>query len=149
MNSLRETSSESALGVFHAKDWSSVLTMGILEELLHEAELNPNNKARLCLHPDPSDILQVTYLAFHAPYKDKIHCHPNRNEVLIPVYGYAKLSFYDDTGLVIRTHKMEGEKPFAIATPPGVWHSVEVLSDSFAMVEIGTGPFSSSSTKYM
>jgi cupin fold WbuC family metalloprotein len=110
--------------------------------------VNPNRKARLCLHTNPLEIIQVTYLAFCSPYKDRIHCHPDRNETLIPIRGEAILKFYDDSLQATKAQILNGEKPYAISTTPGVWHGIETQSESFVMVEIGSGPFSSNSTIY-
>ena len=59
---------ESLQGVFHAHNWGQEFPEDLLETLIEEARVNPNRKARLCLHPNPKEPLQLTYLAFSSPY---------------------------------------------------------------------------------
>ena len=139
---------ESESGVFHSNSWDQHLSTKILLELIEQAKLNKNRKASLCLHPSPKEMLQVTYLAFYKPYQDKIHSHPNRTEVIIPIFGRAKHSIFDENGEIVSSKILDENESIASSTPAKVWHAIEVLSDYFLMLEIGTGPFNSESTVY-
>ena len=134
--------------IFHAKSWNSILSQEIILELILEAHKNINNKARLCLHTSAAETMQVTYLAFVSPYEDRVHCHPNRPEVLIPILGIAEARLFDDEGNLKSSQTMEGGSGFAISTQKGIWHSLKVLSSEFVMVEVGIGPFTGDSTKF-
>lgn len=68
---------ETLQGVFHAHNWGQDFSEDLLETLIQEAKHNSNRKARLCLHPNPNEPLQVTYIAFSSPYSDRIHKHPH------------------------------------------------------------------------
>jgi cupin fold WbuC family metalloprotein len=139
---------ETLPGVFHAKTWGQPLEEDLLDQLIEKATLNSNRKARLCLHPTSDEILQVTYLAFSKPYADRIHNHPHRPEVVLPILGEARHTSYDFEGAILESRTLSGTNPVAVSTQIGTWHALEVISEFFVMVEIGTGPFLPTSTVY-
>ena len=149
MRKINLSENETMPGVFHASAWGQPIDENLLELLIEKAKVNSNRKARLCLHPTPDELLQVTYLAFSSPYSDKVHKHPHRPEVVIPVHGLARHSNFDLTGRILNSQVLDGSNPVANSTDVNSWHSIEVLSDSFVMIEIGTGPFLSTSTVYL
>jgi cupin fold WbuC family metalloprotein len=106
------------------------------------------NKLRFCMHPSADEIMQVTYLAFQAPYEDKIHKHPHRPEVVIPLTGEALHTTYGSDGLKISQKLLTEKDPTCLSTEIGVLHSMEIISRYFVMIEIGIGPFSVQSTLY-
>ena len=148
-SSLFYSVNETLPGVFHALVWGQDLPEDFMNLLVEKARINPNRKARLCLHPNPSELLQITYLAFCSPYSDKIHSHPHRPEVLVPVFGQAKHTTFDSAAKVVSSKIIYGRLPIAISTPKGVWHAIEVITPSFVMIEIGTGPFLKDSTVFL
>ena len=148
-SSLFYSVNETLPGVFHALVWGQDLPEDFMNLLVEKARINPNRKARLCLHPNPSELLQITYLAFCSPYSDKIHSHPHRPEVLVPVFGQAKHTTFDSAAKVVSSKIIDGRLPIAISTPKGVWHAIEVITPSFVMIEIGTGPFLKDSTVFL
>jgi cupin fold WbuC family metalloprotein len=139
---------ETMPGVYHAKVWGQALEDDLLEQLIEKATINPNRKARLCLHPTPDETLQVTYLAFSRPYSDRIHSHPHRPEVVIPVRGEARHTTYGAEGGILESKILSGANPVAVSSEIGIWHALEIISDFFVMVEIGIGPFRQTSTVY-
>jgi hypothetical protein len=145
-NSFEKFAKQTSDGVYHAIKWDVNLPDSFIYDLIEEAKANISRKARLCLHPDPSELLQFTYLAFASPYKDKIHSHPNRPEIIYPILGSALHSIFDSNANLLKSTTLTSEKPVALGTPVGKWHSLEVQSDAFVMLEIGTGPFSDDST---
>ena len=148
-SSLFYSVNETLPGVFHALVWGQDLPEDFMNLLVEKARINPNRKARLCLHPNPSELLQITYLAFCSPYSDKIHSHPHRSEVLVPVIGQAKHTTFNIAAHIISSKIIDGSFPVPISTPKGVWHAIEVLTPSFIMIEVGTGPFLKDSTVFL
>ena len=140
---------ETAPGVFHANSWDQPLEENLIELLIEKANLNPKRKARLCLHPTPNEIMQVTYIAFGSSYSDKIHKHPYRPEIIIPIYGLARHSVYDHDGTILRSQILNSNNPVASTTGINSLHNLEVLSENFVMIEIGMGPFMPTSTIYI
>ena len=132
-------------GVIHV-NWDVVVSESDIDELVNLARSLPQNKARLCLHETSSSPMQVTYLAFVDPYADKVHKHPVRPEVIIPVRGEAIRQIYSDNFQLIDEVQMISGRGESFSMPPNKWHSLEVRSENFVMIEIGLGPFTSDST---
>ena len=135
-------------GVFHTTHWGQSIPKDFIQALVYEAEQNPNRKARLCLHPDPEDITQVTYIALASPYEDLLHKHPHKPEVMIPVLGRAELRLHDKQGSRSHITLLDSEDNVPISIEAGVLHSLRVLSLNFVFIEIGNGPFRQDSTVY-
>lgn len=139
---------ETSPGVFHARAWGERLEENLIGLLIELAKTQINHKARLCLHPGPDEKLQVTYLAFTKSYSDKIHKHPHRPEVVVPLYGLAFHSIFNEKGEVVKKQLLDGTRPVANSTKVNEWHAIEINSENFVMLEIGTGPFLPNSTIY-
>jgi cupin fold WbuC family metalloprotein len=92
--------------------------------------------------------MQVTYLAFISPYEDRIHNHPHRAEVLVPILGEAEARTFDDEGNLLSNKLMRGKSGEAFSSNLGTWHSLKVKSSEFVMIEIGVGPFRPDSTTF-
>jgi len=148
MSILNEIAKNCGLGVFHAKKWGLVITPDILECLISEAKISLNRKARICLHPSPSELIQITYVAFCSPYIDRVHCHPNHIETMIPIQGTARYLNFDSDGALKKEILFKEKEYISVSTPKSVWHAIEVLSEVFVMIEVGTGPFTTNSTLY-
>lgn len=139
---------ETSSGVFHAHSWGTKLPSNFVQLLLRNLEGSDLSKLRFCVHPNPDEIMQVTYLAFKAPYKDRIHKHPNRPEVILPLSGEAIHSCYDSSGIKISQSLLTGNDLRSLSTEVGVWHSLEIMTPFFVMIEIGIGPFRPDSTVF-
>jgi cupin fold WbuC family metalloprotein len=146
--SLIDISFSTGSQIFHCKSWNVEVKGELIADLVAEARINENRKARLCLHPNAQEIMQITYLAFVSPYEDRIHCHPLRPEVLIPVLGEAEARIFDENGNLVKSSLMIGGRGHAFATEHGQWHSLIVKSSEFVMIEIGIGPFRPDSTVF-
>jgi cupin fold WbuC family metalloprotein len=146
---ISDNSLQTGKQIFHSRSWNTKVDDELIDELLTQARRNSNNKARFCLHPNSNESMQVTYLAFIAPYEDKIHCHPFRPEVLVPIRGQAEARCFDDKGNILKKELMVGGSGHALSTECGQWHSLRVESSEFVMIEIGIGPFRSDSTVFL
>jgi len=146
---LSQSTTETGKQVFHSNSWNLTVDEELILDLISEARKNESNKARLCLHGKPDEIMQVTYLAFIAPYEDKVHCHPHRPEVLIPILGEAEARVLDQFGNILTSQVMRGKSGEAFSSDVGTWHSLKVQTSEFVIVEIGLGPFRQDSTIFM
>jgi len=146
---LSQSTTETGQQVFHSNSWNLTVDGELILDLISEASKNKSNKARLCLHQKPDEVMQVTYLAFIAPYEDKVHCHPHRPEVLIPILGEAEARVFDLFGNILSSQLMRGKSGEAFSSDAGTWHSLKVQSPEFVMIEIGLGPFRQDSTVFM
>ena len=146
---LSDISIQTSKQVFHSLSWDVKVDDELIENLMAEARKNSHRKSRFCLHPKPSEYMQVTYLAFISPYEDKIHKHPFRPEALIPIMGEAEARIFDNHGNIVKTELMIGGLGHTFSTESGQWHSLRVVSTEFVMIEIGVGPFRSDSTVFL
>ena len=145
---LSQISTQTKQQVFHSHSWDLTVDEELILELVSEARRSKAKKARLCLHKDPEEIMQVTYLAFISPYEDRIHNHPHRAEVLVPILGEAEARTFDDEGNLLSNKLMRGKSGEAFSSNLGTWHSLKVKSSEFVMIEIGVGPFRPDSTTF-
>ena len=67
---------------------------------------------------------------------------------MVPILGRAKYATYDQDGQILESKILKESEPFTISTSSGIRHAIEVLSESFVVLEIGTGPFTHDSTVY-
>jgi len=144
-----EQLNQTQLGVFHAPKWGHMIPQNFVRLLVEEAENNPNRKARICLHPNPDEITQVTIIALVAPYSDRLHTHPNRPEIMFPLFGKAVLTIYDDRDGAPRYLNLDSSDRSPISIEMNVVHSLRVVTASFVFIEIGNGPFTNNSTHYI
>jgi len=134
---LSQSATETGQQVFHSNSWNLTVDEELIIVLISEARKNKGNKERLCLHQKPDEVMQVTYLAFIAPYEDKVHCHPHRPEELIPILGEAEARVFDQFGNVLSSQLMRGKSREASSSDSGTWHSLKNQSSEFVMIEIG------------
>lgn len=133
-------------GVYHAPRWGECLHEDTLHKLIELAEASPNQLARLCLHPSPGCMEHQMLIAMNrtAPYP--VHCHPGKNEAVLPVLGEALHMTYDSEGLVVSENRLGQGSNIYLSTLAGVWHSMNALTDWFVFWEMAQGPFDLSST---
>lgn len=136
-------------GVFHAPRWGYPILSNFVQWLIKEAEKNPNNKARLCLHPNPNEITQVTFIALVAPYQDRSHTHPYKPEIMIPILGKAILTIQEDSKSAPNLVTLDSENSLPISIQANAVHSLKIVTSHFVFLEIGNGPFTSNSTCYV
>lgn len=140
---------ETSPAVFHAKKWGQKISVDFVEELIERAKLSESRKARLCLHPNSKELTQFTYLALIGPYQDKTHFHPLRPEIMIPIKGIAELMFFNHDNEITDSQILDSKYQMPVTIQPNEKHSLKLISENFVFMEIGNGPFTSESTKYV
>lgn len=135
-------------GVYHAPRWGECLNENTIDKLIDLAAATPNQLARLCLHPSPDCMEHQMLIAMSrtAPYP--IHCHPAKNEAVLPVLGEALHLTYDADGLVVSENRLGRGSSIYLSTLAGVWHSMNAVTDWFVYWEMAPGPFDPSSTMH-
>jgi cupin fold WbuC family metalloprotein len=83
-----------------------------------------------------------------APYKDRLHKHPNKPEIMFPVKGKAELTILDGNQTGHRVLTIDAVNPVPISIQANTVHALKVLSNNFVFIEIGIGPFNKDSTVY-
>lgn len=135
--------------VFHAIDWGQEISDGDIEKLLELAAKLPERKARICLHPRTDELTQVTILALIAPYADRLHKHPHKPEIMIPLLGTAELKIQSNGKSKEITRHLIADSRIPVSIPQNTPHALSVTSNRFVFIEIGNGPFSNDSTLYL
>jgi cupin fold WbuC family metalloprotein len=74
------------------------------------------------------------------------HCHPGKNEAVLPVLGEALHLTYRADGLVVSENHLGRGSNMYLSTLAGVWHSMNALTTWFVYWELASGPFDPSST---
>ena len=137
---------ETAPGVFHAKKWGLVLSHRHVEALIACAQSQAGKVARLCLHPDVSEIEQQMLIAFADTGEGRAHLHPSKREALVLVSGEADLILYDDMGEVSGFERMQRGGTTYVSIPAGTIHNLDVREAPFVFWELALGPFLGAST---
>jgi len=131
--------------VFHANCWGISWGNAVIDELKELARRSKLNKARLCLHPSPSDLHQemlivMTSKAVELPQRRRIGAE-SAFDTKIALEGRAALRYYDTNQAVSRTVELDGEHSQYVHTRSDEFHSLLIQSDWFVYLEILQGPF--------
>jgi cupin fold WbuC family metalloprotein len=140
----RRTSAE----VFHANEWGVSWGHGIIEELKQVASSSDRSRARLCLHPKPTDahqemLIVMARLAVELPQRRTLGF-----DTKVAVEGLATLRYFSPDGNLTRSVGLGGDASIYVHTASSEYHSLLVESDWFVFLEILKGPFESSTTEF-
>jgi len=140
----RRTSAE----VFHANEWGVSWGHGIIEELKQVASSSDRSRARLCLHPKPTDahqemLIVMARLAVELPQRRTFGF-----DTKIVIEGQATLRYYSPEGSQIRSVSLGGDSSLYVHTASSEYHSLLIESDWFVFLEILNGPFDVSTTEF-
>ena len=129
---------------------TSEVNSKILREIMHNAQFSPKKRARVCLHEDDDSDIHVMLISLDKQSVIPTHKHSDRPEFYILLNGHVRISIFAENGLVDRTIELEypsETKIFTFYMPKGVWHSLQVLSESCLVLEVTSGPFKRSATE--
>ncbi len=117
----------------------SALLDEVTERALTSARRRTNHNFHKSADENPHRFLNAmvegTYCAPHR------HRHPPKSEAFLVLRGKVALFVFDDTGKVIETHVLEPSGQLGVDVPPGVWHSIAVLSATAVCYEVKPGPW--------
>jgi cupin fold WbuC family metalloprotein len=140
----RRTSTE----VFHANKWGVSWGREIIEELKEVALRSDRSRARLCLHPNPSDAHQEMLIVMARSAVELPQRRTLGFDTKIVIEGQATLRYYSPEGSQIRGVRLGGEASIYVHTGSSEYHSLLVESDWFVFLEILKGPFDASTTEF-
>jgi cupin fold WbuC family metalloprotein len=87
-------------------------------------------------------LLRGTYIQPHR------HQNPPKAESFLVLQGEAVLFLFAEDGKVIRRHTLGPQaEAVGIDIPPGVWHSLAVLSEHVICFEVKPGPYTQAADK--
>jgi len=140
----RRTSTE----VFHANEWGVSWGREIIEELKEVALSSARGRARLCLHPKPSDLHHEMLIVMARSAVELPQRRTLGFDTKIVIEGQATLRYYSPEGSQIRSVGLGGDSSLYVHTASSEYHSLLIESDWFVFLEILKGPFDASTTEF-
>jgi cupin fold WbuC family metalloprotein len=125
-----------------------VLDRDLFESLIERARQSPrlrtNHNFHGSMEENPHRFLNVmvqgTYVTPHR------HLDPPKAESFLVLVGEIAFFVFDDDGQVI-DRRILGRDTIGIDIPPGVWHTLAVLSSEAVCYEVKPGPYSPANDK--
>jgi len=124
------------------------ITRDLFQALIERARQSPwlrvNHNFHCGMEENPHRFLNVmlrgTYITPHR------HLDPPKSESFLVLSGEIAFLIFDDNGKVVDRRILGGET-IGIDIPPGVWHSLAVLSSEAVCYEVKPGPYSQANDK--
>ena len=125
-----------------------LLDANLCRDLITRAQQSPrlrtNHNFHASMEDNPHRFLNVmvkgTYIPPHR------HVDPPKSESFLVLDGEIAFFTFDDDGQILSTHLL-GRDPLGIDIPPGVWHTMAVLSSHAICYEVKPGPYSPATDK--
>lgn len=127
-----------------------LITTELFVRVLEEARQSPRRRKNFNFHPSLDDnphrflnvMLQGTYIAPHR------HLDPPKSESFLVLEGQIAFFLFDEAGKVEQRYLLGSPGPaLGIDIPPGVWHTMAVLTPHAICFEVKPGPYSPASDK--
>lgn len=117
--------------------------------IARRAEQSPRRRMNHNFHTGPADnphrflnvMLRGTYVQPHR------HLAPPKAETFVVLEGRAAVIRFDDAGQVLSRTVLGPGDCWGIDLPPGVWHTVVVLSERAVCFEVKPGPWNPATDK--
>jgi cupin fold WbuC family metalloprotein len=125
-----------------------ILDQDLLRLLSHRARQSPRLRANHNFHSNADEnpqrflnvLLRGTYVCPHR------HASPPKSESLLVISGVLAFLEFDDHGGVI-SQIILGSGTMGVDVPPGVWHTVVVLTPEAVCYEVKPGPYCAKNDK--
>jgi cupin fold WbuC family metalloprotein len=134
--------------VYHANHWGISWGLDVIDELKAAAQQSDRGRARLCLHPSPSDPHQEMLIVMSRAAIERAQRRTIGFDTKIVIEGRADLRYYDTEGMQTRVVELGGEHAMYVHTRSDEFHSLLVTSDWFVFLEVLNGPFDSNTTEF-
>jgi len=116
----------------------------LIERAVRSPRLRTNHNFHDSAQDNPHRFLNVlvrgTYIAPHR------HRDPPKSESFLALEGQVACFLFDDRGSVTAIHVL-GRDAVGIDIPPGVWHTLAVLTPHAVCYEVKPGPYSAITDK--
>ena len=145
---LQRVAFETSEGVFHSKKWGIAFGSEIIQDLKVVARNNPRSRARLCLHPNQSDIHQEMLIVMHKSAIEKPQRRTIGFDTKIVFEGEANLIYCDEAGRECRRILLSQDGLRYVHTNTSEFHSLQILSEWFVFLEVLKGPFTIGTTEF-
>jgi cupin fold WbuC family metalloprotein len=120
-----------------------LVNRALFAALLEQARQSPRRRINFNFHAGPEDnphrflnvMLEGAYIAPHR------HSDPPKAESFLVLEGEVAFFIFDGRGRIAEIRRLGGD-PMGIDLPPGVWHTMAVLSPHAVCYEVKPGPYS-------
>lgn len=122
----------------------SNLTRSLIERAQRSPRLRTNHNFHSSMEDNPHRFLNVmargTYIGPHR------HLDPPKSESFLVLEGELGFFTFDASGKIATTHVL-GRDAIGIDIPPGVWHTLAVLTPHAVCYEVKPGPYFAANDK--
>lgn len=115
-----------------------------IEALVAAARSAKLRRARICLHPETSDVLHEMIIALCQDTYVAPHRHRRKTESFHLLAGEIDVLLFDDQGKLAARHALSAENPAlprVLRLQQPVWHTVLVRTEWAIVHEVTNGPF--------
>lgn len=119
-----------------------LISTPLLDELAVKAASSPRRRAHHNFHMSPADPVQrFAVVAMRGSYI-RPHRHWTKSEMVILIRGRCEIVLFDNAGHVTGRHALgEGTANIAYELPEGTMHTLLMLTDGTAFLEVKEGPY--------
>lgn len=119
-----------------------LVSTALLDEMTARSAASPRRRTHHNLHASPSDPVQRFVVVAHSDTYIRPHRHMTKSELCTVVRGRFEVVVFDADGIITeRSIIGEGTSNIAFELPSQTWHTLLVLTDGAAFVEIKEGPY--------
>jgi cupin fold WbuC family metalloprotein len=115
-----------------------VIDQASIAETAAKAAASPRKRAHYLLHEPEDRVQRILQVALHGTYYPP-HVHTEKLEFFTAINGRLAVATFDDEGAVNDVVVLEHGNIEYAQIVPGTWHSVVVLGDQAAFVEVIDG----------
>ena len=137
--------------VLYTTDQRTVVDAPFVAFMKEQADQNPRQRIRLCLHADPEDLIHEMLIIHKAECYVRPHKHLTRMESFMILEGTVDVILFDEEGHVTDCVEMgtySSGKPFLQRLSTPVYHSLIIHSDYLIFHETTSGPFDATDTAF-
>jgi cupin fold WbuC family metalloprotein len=109
------------------------------ERALASQRLRTNHNFHSGNEDNPHRFLNVMARGTYVP--PHRHLHPPKSETFLLLEGKIGLFLFDDAGNVTQAEVLGGTQRLGADIPPGVWHTLVVLTPFVVSFEVKPGPY--------
>lgn len=119
-----------------------LVSQTLIDEMTARSAASPRRRAHHNLHSSPNDLVQRFVVVAHSDTYIRPHRHLTKSELCTIVRGRFEVVVFDAEGAITERSTLgEGTGNLAFELPAQTWHTLLVLSDGAAFVEVKEGPY--------
>lgn len=119
-----------------------LVSTALLDEMTAKAAASPRRRTHHNLHSSSSDLVQRFVVVAQSDTYIRPHRHLTKSELCTIVRGRFEVVVFDADGTITgRTVIGEGTANLAYELPSQTWHTLLVLTDGAAFLEVKEGPY--------